>query len=189
MLQLLQLGENSVFNVDFSSEIQFQLDSLCLFFHEQETQSLKYLRSFLITQKKILKDVKTIVVQPHLNKIRILETNSIYQIKAPSEILPPNQFTTILIDSLYWYQTRLYDDVSKMFPKSEVLHVTTFCNQTAASISKHFKTLKSLHCENFKATNIIDESFFINLQEFTTSRQVSTEFLDLSNKLNVKAIK
>lgn len=197
-LELLHIHDGNVFSEDFSSEIKFKLESFCIYFNVLEPQLLRNLHSFLITQKNCLEKLtirittietmKIIASMPRLKKLYLHGIDDIDQLEVAAESWPPNHSLTVLNIPCFWNDNNSYEFFPKLFPKVEALHITTFGDREADFISENFKCLKRMRMENFRATSIKDEDFFLRLSKLCRLDLVATEYEDLSKKLNVQKV-
>lgn len=202
-LKKLNITCNSLFDEDFSSEINFNLTEFDAFLlHIHGLHSVQNFKKFLATQKDsletlhfygweaIVHTMATILSMPRLKKLRLGGLEDLRNpIQLATGISQQNcSITTLDLSFLNLRNSNTLKIVLGAFPKVQNLIICRFSDIIAVVISEQFKSLKNLSVSYFEVTNMIgNEEFYRNLENFFCYENVRSTSKRLFNELGVKS--
>lgn len=195
LLTKLEILDTTVFNVDFSSEIRFKLKELVILFVRNKVQE-QNINFFLKTQSDTLEVLtfdrwrnadlmKTIVFMPRLRKFTLQMSLSE---SCKLKFVHQNSSVVVLNLEVSEYCEKVeIRSLLTAFPKVESLNIKNrnFNDEIANYIPESLIFLKRLAVSSFRAVNISNEAFYLNLEEINCSYQgVLPSSSKLFEKLN-----
>lgn len=200
-LKKVKLGCNSIFDEDFSSEINFKLTEFDAFALRLDRPDLvQNFEKFLATQKDSLEiltikgrkaiavAMKTILSMPRLKKLCLKKKFcGRDNIQLEAGIYQQNfSVATLDLEFIQIENIDFHEIILSAFPRVETLRIWLFSDEIANLISEKCKSLKKLHVLYFRARNIDNMKFYRNLENFTHSCSVYKSSQRLFNELGVE---
>lgn len=181
-LKKLGLTFGSVFDEDFSSEINFKLTNFKVSRESSESHSLQNLSKFLMLQSNCLETLEVSDWSATVMAIKtFLPTSKVTKLCLNGyededyrlnhfEIWPQSNSVTDLDLSDFSSSTHVFELLLKCFPKVETLKIDKLSDKKAKIIAETCHSLRKLMIEEFAAVNITNKDFYLNLEKILLSR-------------------